>query len=127
MLFASFHNLGPGGKCRPGRRPPCPPSHHVKAKPTPALRMLPIKRHVRKEYVLATWDVFVGLQALVLSGLSENNPKRVPIVLMMFLYQRGTLRQHHQHSWDSILTGAGGVKTQKTPSKKTLDMALCAG
>ena len=45
-------DLGPGGKCRLGRRSPRPPSHHVKAKPTPALLMLLIGRSVRKMTVL---------------------------------------------------------------------------
>ena len=33
-------NLGPGGRCRPGCCPACPPSYQVKAKPTPALLIL---------------------------------------------------------------------------------------
>ena len=35
--------------------PPCPPSHHVKAKP---VLMLLIERDVGKIYVIPTWDVF---------------------------------------------------------------------
>ena len=57
-------NLGPSGKCRPGRSSPCLPNHHVKAKPTPALLMLLIERNVRK----CLWGVNVVIQVLLMGG-----------------------------------------------------------
>ena len=100
--------VGPGGKCRPGRPPP-PPSHHVKAKPKPALLMLMIGRSVRKNDVLATWEVFLGVWKVLFSlrSLSGNDQHGVPIVLKMLLYRRARarapVRQHHQHNWVPIL------------------------
>ena len=66
------YNLGPGGRCRPGRCPLRPPGCQVKAKPTPALLILLIERSARKSYVLATWDVFLGFEDPVLSCLTVN-------------------------------------------------------
>ena len=46
---------------------PCPPSHHVKTKP---MLMLLIETNVRKTYVIATRDVFRGLEGPVLFSLT---------------------------------------------------------
>ena len=64
--------------------PPCPPGHHVKAKP---MLMLLVERNVpKKTYAIATCDV-LGLEAPVLSSVTEMAENEVPIVLMMFLYE----------------------------------------
>ena len=102
-------NLAPGGKCRPGRSPPpCPPSHHAKAKP---LLMLLTERNVRK-ICSCYLGCFSGLEGPVLSGLTENDPKSGPNCIGTPFWS----------NWDQE-----GSQTQEKPAKKPLNMVLCAG
>ena len=68
------------------------------------------RRSVRKNDVLATWEVFLGVWKVLFSlrSLSGNDQHGVPIVLKMLLYRRArararAVRQHHQHNWVPIL------------------------
>ena len=49
--------------------------------------MLLIETNVRKTYVIATRDVFRGLEGPVLFSLLKTAQNEVPIVPMMFLYE----------------------------------------
>ena len=65
--------------------PSCPPSHHVKTKPMP---MLLIETNVRKTYVIATRDVFRGLEGPVLFSLTKKGPKMSQLCRRCFCTRR---------------------------------------
>ena len=83
--------------------------------------------------MIVTWDDFLGFEDPVLSSLTESDPKWGPNCADDVPVRGALTRASYRNISRTIGTpfwldwGQEGSKTQRKPSKMTLDMVLCAG